>query len=99
MRLEIAGNAKPRHRADARRDHLRHRHQRIAEQHHPAELIAELCAGLAVGGDAARVVIRSPGDQAGAKRLEQAGFVCGRGGHMERLLVIDRSILESRAIG
>src|ERR1700723_461124 len=55
---------------------LDRRHQRKAEQHHPAHCIAELCPGLGISGDAAGVVVGGAGDQSRAKAAEQA-FVRG----------------------
>ena len=50
-------------------------HQGIAEQHGPADAEAELRAGLAVGSDARRIVVRSAGDETGAEPSEKAfGF-------------------------
>ena len=58
MAAQVLRNADAGDAADARRDGLDHRHQREAEQHRPGEAIAELCADLAVGRDAAGVVVR-----------------------------------------
>ncbi len=72
--LEVAGDAPAGDTADAGADLLDGAHQGPAEQQGPAHLIAELGAGLAVGGDAAGIVVRGPGDQAGPHDLEQGGL-------------------------
>ena len=79
MATEVLGDASPRDTADPRADRLDHRHEREAEQHGPGEPVAELGADLAVGCDAAWVVIRSAGHQAGSEALEEAGRL--RRGH------------------
>ena len=71
MRADVAGDALAGDPADARADFLDRRHQREAEQHHPAHRIAELRAGLRVGGDAAGVVVGGAGDQSRAEPCEQ----------------------------
>ena len=67
---EVLRDAAPGDAADAGGDGLRHRHQRIAEQQDPGELIAELRADLAVGRDAARIVVGGAGDEAGSERAQ-----------------------------
>ena len=54
MPAHIAGEAAPGHAADLRADHLDRAHQRIGQEQRPAEAVAELRAGLRIGGDAAR---------------------------------------------
>jgi hypothetical protein len=76
MCADIAGNAPPGGAAHACANLLDRRHQRKAEQHHPAHCIAELCPGLGISGDAAGVVVGGGGDQSRAKAAEQA-FVRG----------------------
>ena len=49
--------------ADARADHLHRRHQRIGHDQRPASGEPEPGAGLAVGRDAAGIVVRRAGDQ------------------------------------
>jgi hypothetical protein len=71
MPADIARYAVPGDAADAGRNLLDRRHQRKAEQHRPADAVAELCAGLAVGADAGRVVVGGAGDQTGAERFEK----------------------------
>ena len=71
MRADVAGDALAGDPADARADLLDRRHQREAEQHHPAHRVAELRAGLRVGGDAARIVVGGAGDQSRAEPAEQ----------------------------
>jgi hypothetical protein len=48
-------------------------HQRVGEQQRPAQAIAELGADLGIGGDAAGIIVRRAGDQAGAHDIAQAG--------------------------
>ena len=48
------------------------RHQRIGQEHRPADAESELCACLAVGTDAGRVIVRSASDEAWAKPGEKA---------------------------
>ena len=71
MRADVAGDALAGDAADARADLLDRHHQREAEQHHPAHRVAELRAGLRVGGDAARIVVGGAGDQSRAESAEQ----------------------------
>ena len=71
MRADVAGNALAGHPAHARADLLDRRHQREAEQHHPAQRVAELRARLRVGGDPARIVVGGAGDQSRAEPAEQ----------------------------
>ena len=66
MAHQIAGDAVAGDPADAGADHLHRRHQGVGEDHRPAEAVAVLRAGLAVGGDAAGIVVGRAGDQAGA---------------------------------
>ena len=56
--------------AEARAHHLDADHQGIGEQHRPQHVVAELGAGLAVGRDAARIVIGSARDEARAQLLD-----------------------------
>jgi hypothetical protein len=58
--------------ADARADVLDRDHQRIGEQHGPADAEAELCACLAIGADSGRIVIGSARDQARPEHVEKA---------------------------
>ncbi len=71
MRADVAGNALAGDAAYARADFLDGRHQRKAEQHHPAHRVPELRAGLRVGGDATRIVVGGAGYQTGAEPAEQ----------------------------
>ena len=66
---DIAGDAVPGDAADPRGDFLDRRHQRKGQQHGPADAVAELRAGLAVGADPRRIVVGRAGDQAGPERL------------------------------
>ncbi len=77
MRADVAGDALAGHAADARADLLDRRHQREAEQHHPAHRVAELRAGLRVGGDAARIVVGGAGDQSRAEPARAAPWAPG----------------------
>ena len=65
-RYAVAGDA-----ADARGNFLDRHHQRKRQQHGPADAVAELRAGLAVGADPRRIVVGRAGDQAGAERLQR----------------------------
>ena len=69
---EVVGDAVAGHAADPRADRLDHGHQRKAEQHGPGEAVAELGADLAVGGDAARIVVRRAGHQTRAQLLQKS---------------------------
>ncbi len=71
---DVAGDAVAGGPADARADFLDRHHQRIAEQHRPADGEAELRAGLRIGADPARVVVRCAGDEARAENLHTAAF-------------------------
>ncbi len=66
MPANVAGDAVPGDAADPRRNFLDRRHQRKRQQHGPADAIAELRAGLAVGADAGGIVIGRASDQARA---------------------------------
>ena len=67
---QVAGDAVAGRPADPGADLLDRRHQRIGEQQRPADAEAELRAGLAIGGDAAGIVVGGAGDEAGPQRLE-----------------------------
>ena len=58
-------------------DFLDRHHQRKRQQHGPADAVAELRAGLAVGADPGRIVVGGAGDQAGAERLEKSRALNG----------------------
>ena len=50
-----------------------------AKQHHPGHRVAELRAGLRIGGDPARIVVRGAGDQARSKPCQAIPCAsCGR---------------------
>ena len=66
LRDAVAGYA-----ADPCADRLDGRHQRKAEQHRPAEAVAELRAHLAVGRDAARIVVGRAGDQTRSQTFQK----------------------------
>ena len=57
--------------ADPGADRLDRRHQGIGQDRHPDQAEAELGPDLGVGGDAARIVVRRPGDQARPQPGEQ----------------------------
>ena len=69
----VAGEPAAGHAADLRADLLDRAHQRIGEQQRPAEAVAELRAGLGIGGDAAGIVVGGAGDQAGAEHVDELG--------------------------
>ena len=66
-------------------------HEGQAEQHGPGEGVAELRADLAVGGDAAGVVVGGTGDEAGADAVEQAGLGYGGLGGLVACLRIEQN--------
>ena len=63
----------PGYSADTGANSLDRCHQRVAEQHGPAKGIAELRSDLAVGGNAARIVVGCTGDQPRPQYAQQAG--------------------------
>src|SRR5262249_13384127 len=71
-RYAVPGDA-----ADAGGNLLDCRHQRKGQHHGPADAVAELRAGLAVGADARGIVVRGAGDQAGAQRLSEGAEAQG----------------------
>ncbi len=78
----IVGQAPPGDPADQGADHLDGDHQREGQHHGPEQVEAELGPGLAVGGDAAGIVVGGAGDQARAQPLQQrrlmdTGFQAG----------------------
>ncbi len=72
LTTQVTGNAGAGDAADLGCDLLDHRHQREAQHHRPGKAVAELCTDLAVGGDAARIVVGRAGDQAGAEPAKKA---------------------------
>src|SRR3984893_14459475 len=44
-------------------------HERIGKEQRPKQAVSELRTALRIGGDPTRIVVRSTGDQAGAKRF------------------------------
>jgi hypothetical protein len=68
---QIAGDAEAGDATDPRANLLDRCHQRVAEHQRPGQAVPELRADLRIGGDAAGVVIRRPGDQARPQHLEQ----------------------------
>ena len=57
--------------SDPGADHLHRGHQRVEEKHDPEHVDPELRARLRVGGYAAGIIVRCPGDQSRAQFLEQ----------------------------
>lgn len=57
--------------ADAGADQLDRGHQRIGQRHGPKQPESELRAGLGIGGDPARIVVRSAGDQTRSELIGQ----------------------------
>ena len=72
MPTHISGETSTRYPAHLSADQLDCAHQRIGEEQRPAHAVAELRAGLGIGGDAAGVVVRSAGDQAGSHDVPPA---------------------------
>ena len=68
---QVRGQAPAGGAADAGADRLDHDHERKGDEQRPAELEAEACAGLGVGGDAARVVVGGAGDEPGPEHRAQ----------------------------
>ncbi len=62
-RLDVGGETFPRDPADARAHRLDRGHQRKGQRHGPQHIQAELCAGLGVSGDPARVVVGDARDK------------------------------------
>ena len=57
--------------ADLRADELNRDHERRGQEDRPQQSVAELRAGLRIGGDARRIVVGRAGDQAGTEPLQQ----------------------------
>jgi len=68
-------------RANLRADRLDRGQQRVAEQHCPGQAIAELRADLAIGADAARIVVGRAGDETGTEHVEKSAA-------LRRLIII-----------
>ena len=75
MAAKVAGEPVAGGAADPRADHLHGRHQRVGEDHRPAEAVAELRTGLAVGRDATGIVVGCAGDQARSEDVFKAKLV------------------------
>ena len=69
--LQIRGQALSRHLADACAHHLHGGHQRPRKQCGPEKFGSELRACNGVCSDARRIVVSSPGNDSGPKRLQQ----------------------------
>ena len=67
MLAKIAGDPLAGDATDPGADLLNCDHQWIAEQHGPRDRKAELRAGLAIGANAAGVVVRCSGDEPGSE--------------------------------
>ena len=61
MPTQIPGDAVARRASDACADFLDRHHQRIGQQHRPADAVTELRTGLAVGPDARYAPVIRPG--------------------------------------
>jgi hypothetical protein len=71
MPADVAGNAAAGDAPHPRGDFLDRDHQRKCQQHGPADAVAELRTGLAVGADPRRIVVGRPGDQSGSERFQE----------------------------
>lgn len=69
-RPHIDGKPRARNPSDPCTHELDRGHQRVGQQHGPQHVEAKLGSGLRIGGNAARVIVRCPGNQAGTKFLE-----------------------------
>ena len=69
--LDDRRNAFARHRADARACLLYRHHEGEQKERGPQLPVAELRAGLGVGGDTGRIIIRRAGDQPRPDDLEE----------------------------
>ena len=67
MATQVLGDAETGDAADPGADLLDDDHQRQAEEHGPGQRVAVLGADLAVGRDAARVIVGRSRDQAGTE--------------------------------
>ena len=76
MAAKVMRDPPPGSRPDPRADRLNRGEQRKTEQHGPGHSIAELRPNLAVGADARRIVVRSPGHQPRPKHIEHSAL-CG----------------------
>ncbi len=72
---DVGGQAAPGDVTDARADHLDRGHQRQREHDGPQHRVAELRAGLRVGGDATGVVVGRAGDPPGTGLAQAAAHV------------------------
>jgi hypothetical protein len=72
MTAQISCDAMARRASDARADLLDRCHQRVGQQHGPADLEAELRPGLAIGADSGGIVVGSARDQARPEHSEKA---------------------------
>ena len=73
MPTQIPGDAVARRASDPRADVLDCDHQRVRQQHRPADAVTELRTGLAVGPDARWVVIGRSRYQARTQLAQKLG--------------------------
>ena len=69
--LKFPAKPLPRHLADSGTHHLNRGHQRPGQERSPEKLGSKLRARNRICGNAGWVIVRSPGDNARAKRLQQ----------------------------
>jgi hypothetical protein len=67
MAPHIGGETLPCHTPDIRADHLDRAHQGVGQQQRPDQAVAELSARLRIGGNSARIIVGSAGDEARAE--------------------------------
>ena len=72
---DVGGEPVPGDPADTRADDLNADHQRRGEEHRPQQAVAVLRAGLRIGGDAARIVVRRAGDEPRPEALDQRNML------------------------
>jgi hypothetical protein len=72
MTAQISCDAMARRASDARADLLDRCHQRVSQQHGPADVEAELRPGLAIGADSGGIVVGSARDQPWPEHAEKA---------------------------
>ena len=72
MAAEIMSNSMAGHAANPSGNRLNHGHQRKAEQHRPSKAVTKLSPDLAIGSDAARVVVGSAGNEPRPQVFEES---------------------------
>jgi hypothetical protein len=75
--LKITSQPLPRHFADSGTHHLNRGHQRPDQERSPEQLGSKLRARNRICGNAGWIIVRSPGDNARAKRLQQQSYPSG----------------------